>query len=166
VAHRGSGTQVHWNLVQGLRVETPTVELTGDEAIRAARMILPKLNAGGGSRSTVRDAVQLLQEAGGPESCFAAASHDGGAASEWSSTMRNRRPRMRKGSPDALRNLPAPVRLALEMAAHEEIERRALESELAMLEDAWREAEEVAAIADDMFLPEGIHAFLEKHRRA
>jgi hypothetical protein len=40
------------------------------------------------------------------------------------------------------------------MAAHEEQERRALEGELALLEAAWRDAEEVAQIADDMFLPE------------
>jgi hypothetical protein len=38
--------------------------------------------------------------------------------------------------------------LALEMAVHEESERRALEGELALLEAAWREAEEVAQIAD------------------
>jgi len=34
--------------------------------------------------------------------------------------------------------------------------RRALEGELAVLEEAWREAEEIAAISDDMFLPEDI----------
>ena len=45
------------------------------------------------------------------------------------------------------------VRLALEMAAHEESERRAMEGELAELAEAWRWAEEVAAIADNMFFP-------------
>jgi hypothetical protein len=40
------------------------------------------------------------------------------------------------------------VALALEMALHEETERRALEGELAMLEAMWRQAEEIAAIAD------------------
>ena len=50
-------------------------------------------------------------------------------------------------------NLSPVERLALEMALHEETERRAMEGELAMLEDAWREAEEIAAIADSMFLP-------------
>jgi hypothetical protein len=39
-------------------------------------------------------------------------------------------------------------RLALEMAANEDVERRALEGELSELEAAWREAEEIAAIAD------------------
>src|SRR5690606_12484426 len=41
------------------------------------------------------------------------------------------------------------VRLALEMSAHEETERRALEGELKLLEREWREAERVAKIADD-----------------
>jgi hypothetical protein len=38
--------------------------------------------------------------------------------------------------------------LALEMALHEETERRALHGELAMLETMWRQAEEIADIAD------------------
>ena len=38
--------------------------------------------------------------------------------------------------------------LALEMALQEDVERRALEGELAALEAAWREAEEIARIAD------------------
>ncbi len=44
--------------------------------------------------------------------------------------------------------LNKPEALALEMALHEESERRALEGELRVLEAAWREAEEIAAIAD------------------
>jgi hypothetical protein len=55
-------------------------------------------------------------------------------------------------------------RLALEMAAHEEAERRALEGELHVLEAAWRDAEEIAAISDDMFLPQSVTDFVEKHR--
>jgi hypothetical protein len=42
------------------------------------------------------------------------------------------------------------------MVSHEESERRALEGELSVLEDAWREAEEIAGISDNMFLPEDI----------
>ena len=53
----------------------------------------------------------------------------------------------------SLSNLSKPVRLALEMASHEESERRALEGELNLLEAAWREAEEIAAIADGLLLP-------------
>jgi hypothetical protein len=60
--------------------------------------------------------------------------------------------------------VPHTTRLALEMAAHEESERRALEGELHLLEEAWRQAEEVAKIADDMFLPESIDADLARLR--
>jgi hypothetical protein len=48
----------------------------------------------------------------------------------------------------ALLDVPLVDRLALEMAAHEESERRALEGELSELEEAWREADEIATIAD------------------
>ena len=53
-------------------------------------------------------------------------------------------------------DLTATDRLALEMALHEESEQRALEGELAPLVAAWREAEEIAAIADSLFLPSGV----------
>lgn len=43
--------------------------------------------------------------------------------------------------------------LALEMALHEESERVALRGDLAALEAAWREAEELAAIADGLLVP-------------
>lgn len=44
------------------------------------------------------------------------------------------------------------LRLAFEMAAHEETERRAMRGELALLERDWREAERIAAVADDLAL--------------
>lgn len=47
-----------------------------------------------------------------------------------------------------LLDVPLVDRLALEMAAHEESERRALDGELAALAAAWREADEIATIAD------------------
>jgi hypothetical protein len=52
--------------------------------------------------------------------------------------------------------LPAAQRLALEMALHEEAERRALDGELAELETAWRDAEEIAAIADNLLVPASV----------
>jgi hypothetical protein len=54
-----------------------------------------------------------------------------------------------------LPRLPVEDRLALEMAANEDTERRALEGELEELEAAWREAEEIAAIADSLFEERG-----------
>jgi hypothetical protein len=53
-------------------------------------------------------------------------------------------------------------RLALEMAVHEEAERRALEGELAKLADEWKEAEEVAAIADDMFVEPSVEEWIKQ----
>jgi hypothetical protein len=40
------------------------------------------------------------------------------------------------------------------MATHEEAERRALEGELGLLEQAWRNAEEIADIADNLLAPD------------
>jgi hypothetical protein len=54
---------------------------------------------------------------------------------------------LRTGRADAISSNPI-ASLALEMVVHEETERRALDGELAMLEAMWREAEEIAAIAD------------------
>jgi hypothetical protein len=59
-------------------------------------------------------------------------------------------------------SLAAPYRLALEMALHEEAERRAMEGELQELERAWRDAEEIAAIADSMFVPESVEEQFRK----
>ena len=58
--------------------------------------------------------------------------------------------------PRTVRELPGYVRLALEMAAHEEQERRFLTLHLSVLQDAWQEAERIAAIADDLLLPDWI----------
>ena len=47
-------------------------------------------------------------------------------------------------------------RLALEMALHESTERAALEGEPHALEAAWREAEEIAVMADDLLVPPAV----------
>jgi hypothetical protein len=52
--------------------------------------------------------------------------------------------------------LSTPHRLALEMSLHEEAERRALRGELRELERAWRDAEEIAGIADELLVPESV----------
>jgi hypothetical protein len=51
-----------------------------------------------------------------------------------------------------LLDVPLVDRLALEIAAHEESERRLLDGELGELEAAWREADEIASIADALLL--------------
>ena len=55
------------------------------------------------------------------------------------------------------------MRLAFEMASHEETERAAMEGELQQLETDWREAEEIASIADNLFLPKSVTDFIERH---
>jgi hypothetical protein len=112
--------------------------LTGDDALRAAARLLPAINASGASRRDVTSAVNILSETPDPSRLFA--KYAAGAPS-WSKSGRY------------LSNLPATARLALEMASHEDAERRALEGELHLLESAWREAEEIAAIADGLLLP-------------
>src|SRR6185437_648570 len=56
-------------------------------------------------------------------------------------------------NPGALHRLPRVLRLALEMSVHETAEQRALDEELSILERDWREAEEIAAIADGELTP-------------
>jgi hypothetical protein len=50
------------------------------------------------------------------------------------------------------------------MASHEESERRALDGELDRLEQDWKEAEEIAAIADNLFLPKSVTDWIERYR--
>jgi hypothetical protein len=121
-----------------------TVMLSGPTAIRAAGHILPKLNSWGGTDSQVRDAVARIEDARAPERLFARASET---------------------RTSVVKKMGAEVRLALEMAAHEESERRALEGELALLEQTWREAEEIASIADRLLIPDSVEEWIRKQRR-
>ena len=133
--------------------------LRGEEALRVAAAVLPKLNRNGASRGAVSDAVDLLEMGRTPAECFALV-----AAAD---ARRHASRTFAFGEPGALGRLPLAVRLALEMASHEEGERRALEGELAELEQAWREAEEIAAIADELGLPSGVRgAFARLKARA
>ena len=112
--------------------------------------ILPRLNAMGGTKETVRHAVHQIENAGHPERFLSnAAAED--RFRDW------------KGVPGYIRKMPKPTKLALEMALHEEQERRALEGELWRLERAWKEAEEIAEISDNLFLPEGAEDFMREH---
>jgi hypothetical protein len=126
--------------------------------MRAAGALLPLVNRSGGSAPDVQRAVGLVEEAETPERLFVDAAKTLAARSGSGFGDVRRR--------TSLRRVPIATRLALEMAAHEESERRALEGELYILEEAWRQAEEIAAIADDMFLPASIDADLARLREA
>lgn len=121
----------------------------GEQAERIAGVMMPRLNAAGARPSVVQDAVTTLERAGGPEAFLEDLLRTPPVAS------RGRRQLLEPGTLK-LGRLPTPSRLALEMALHEEQERRALEGELKALELAWQEAEEVAAIADDLLLPDRV----------
>jgi hypothetical protein len=129
--------------------------LTGDVAIRAARQLLPSINATGAGRAAVSAAVDYLVESPEPSALFARAARSFGKKEKWA----DREVKI------ALKTMPAAVRLALEMSAHEDAERRALEGELHLLASVWRDAEEIAGIADDMFLPPSIDETIARLRR-
>ena len=136
-----------WVLTLGHGGTTRT--LAGPLATRAVGLVLSRINRIGGSQRQIQSAVRELEQLPDPSRYFEHLS--------------------RAYSPHGLRPLadfPLVQRLALEMAAHEETERRALEGELALLEQAWREAEQIAAIADDLLLPASIEQFIREHRKA
>jgi hypothetical protein len=124
----------------------------GPEALRHAARLLPAINASGGSKRVVQDAVRTLEARRGSEA-YLDQFFGGRAATD------------HRGRERPILRLPAPTRLALEMALHEEAERRAIEGELTQLLAAWREAEEIAGIADDLFLPAEVEARLAELKR-
>jgi hypothetical protein len=117
------------------------VQVSGEDAREIAALLMPRVNRNGAGASRVREAVKMLDEAGGPEGFLETARSN---VSRWGIQQN-------WGDSGALVHLPKPVQLALEMSLHEEVERAALEGELSMLRVAWREAEEVAEIADRLF---------------
>jgi hypothetical protein len=131
----------------------------GHEGERIASLIVPKMNSTGGTREVVKEAVGLIESEGGPDS-FLRTAISPDAGKRYLTSAR----RISKFEPGAITQLPKPTKLAIEMALHEEQERRALEGELQLLEMAWREAEEVARIADNLLVPVDSEAFIEKHR--
>jgi hypothetical protein len=126
----------------------------GAEAMRIAAQLLPTVNRFGGSRKRVQDAVGLLEHAGDPTSLLGHIQHTFGVAVHFDQRPEPKYPNAVpiRRRPGVLHALPLRERLALEMALHEESERRAMDGELHELTRAWREAEEIAAIADDMFV--------------
>lgn len=134
--------------------------VAGDEALRAVSSLLPAMNETGAKRDEVNDAVRIIEE--GSEPAAIIERYTGIPRDE-----KRRRALIAADSAVLLHGLPKEVRLALEMATHEDTERRALEGELALLEEAWQRAEEIAAIADDLFVPDETRARLSqlKHDR-
>jgi hypothetical protein len=122
------------------------IHISGEQAERAVGYVLPAINWAGAERREVADAVQLIERSQKAPVDF---------VHEVARTA---------GSGRRLQDLPSAARLALEMASHEESERRAMEGELAVLEAAWRQAEEIAKIADNLLTPPTVDEFLDRNR--
>jgi len=149
----------------------PPVRLAGDAATRVVARAMTDYNSSGAGKDEVARALRAIEQAGG------AAEFARNAATSGAAIVRNTHARPPGVAPSLKRVLGTfkgevypivPYRspfddgrprltktdaLALEMSLQEEAERRALEGELAALEAAWREAEEIAQIADA--LPNG-----------
>ena len=152
-----------------LRLESKsgTHILTGEHAMRAAARLMPTVNRFGGSRKAVQDAVAVLEQAGDPLRVLTNVQDRHGAgpgAKQWKRNKKGVAGSVGK-LPGALHTLPVNERLALEMALHEESERRAMDGELADLERAWQEAEEIAKIADDMFVTPSVDAEMARLKK-
>jgi hypothetical protein len=125
----------------------------GADAERALRPILAHMNRYAGRTALVQEAVERLNRDGDPIVSGASVA---------------RRVRLLVGIPEGdpipLWKLRAPDRLALEMSLAERDEQRLLEGELSGLQLAWREAEEIAAISDNLLLPESVTAWLQRQK--
>lgn len=121
--------------------------VSGSEAQRVLGKALVAVNQEGGSRDTVGTAVERLAAAGSADAFIRQyiATGKGVFSGSW-----------REGTRDQ--------QLALEMALHEDTERAALEGDLAALERTWEEAEQIAAIADNLLLPSWMQQRLPKAR--
>ncbi len=106
-------------LVSCPRCRAEATLVTGDDAIRAMRQGLAFLNARRSGRRRATEAARELDRAGGADALVTSVA---------------------RGEP-VLRSLTGERRLALEMAVDEQVELRELARQ-------WREAEEIAAIAD------------------
>ena len=134
-----------------------------DDARRAINALLPLVNGAGATARHIREAVSRIESHGDPHRFLADSTEGGSATTARELPAPGRGKKIRLTGPGWVRKMPKPTRLALEMALHEEQERRALEDELAQFERAWREAEEIAVIADNLLLPEHTDEFLDRH---
>lgn len=151
--------------------------LTGDDAVRVTSRLLARANGHGAARHMLDGAVSRLVEAPSLDAYLrTAASYSGALADDFSERKREYMRAFERNSltagkfnetanPAGLTRMEPRVRLALEMALHEESERAALQGELAPLVTAWREAEEIAGIADRLLVPPAIDARIDALRQ-
>ena len=125
-------------------------DFEGRQAYHTAHLVAPAMNAGGATPGETREAVEEIETAGSANEYFR-------RVVDWGE--------QRGYQYTGLNQYPVQIRLAFEMASHEETERAALEEDLSQLEADWREAEEIASISDNMFLPQSITDFISRAKR-
>jgi len=148
---------VGWNL--HLTHSAGEAVLSDHHATRAAALIMPAVNRAGASRRNVQQAVREIESLRDPVEFLKTI-----AAGPEQGRLDYRAYRKRSKHKGLIR-LPVSTRLAVEMAVNEEHERIALEGELALLELAWQDAEEIAAIADSLTIPAEVNEQLERLKR-
>ena len=149
---------VGWNL--RLTHNDGVATLTDHHATRAAALIMPAVNRSGASRRNVQQAVREIESLRDPVEFLKTI-----AAGPQQRRLTYRAYRQRSKH-DGILHLPLSTRLAVEMAVNEEHERIALEGELALLEEAWKDAEEIAAIADNLTIPAEVDRQLDQLKRS
>jgi hypothetical protein len=112
----------------------PTLVLDDADTRRTLERAMVLVNRKGATARRVQDAATILARAETPEKLIVQIAREGPMLAK----------RHELGGHFLLPNRA----LALEMALHEEQERRAMQGELSVLEAAWRDAEPIADIAD------------------
>jgi len=141
-----------------------TLVYRGEGAMDIAGKLMARANRSGGSKKTVDQAVRRIESVGDPESFLDEAVRE-------SERLRREKAgdspkKLAKATAGSLAKLPGDIRLAIEMATHEEAERRAMEGELEILEAAWQQADEVAGIADSLLVPEEVDEFVTAEKES
>ncbi|MXW66456.1 MAG: hypothetical protein F4Z72_05555 [Gemmatimonadales bacterium] len=156
-----------WGKTRKRKNRRHTMIVHGSEAIGLAGQLMAHANRSGGARKAIRAAVERIEEAGHPEAFLPGAARR--AMSDFSGSGKADLPpkkveNLMKPLPGTLAGQKVDMRLAIEMATHEQAEREALEGELKELEARWREAEEIARIADNLLVPESVDSFIAGER--
>lgn len=133
-----------------------SMQLHDDAATRALATMLPYINRAGASGRRVRDAVDQLERFQSLDHLLRAAAVNREALLTHVKVA---------GSESNVSILPPRLRLAMEMVLHEESERRALDGEMHALEARWRDAEEIAAIADALLVSPEVDARVTELRK-
>ena len=135
-----------------------TLVYRSEDALDVAGKLMARANRSGGNKQTIDLAVKRIEGIGDPESFLEHAVRE-------SERLRREKAgdnpkKLAKATAGSLAKLPKDIRLAIEMATHEEAERRAMEGELETLEAAWRQADEIAGIADSLLIPTEVEEFV------